>query len=61
MGRGWVHANRLALSTQCLSPAGFGSRTRGGKADRDPVVVLSRRVPLPSLLAESPASCHPGH
>lgn len=60
LGRGWVCGGRLALGAWCLSLAGYGSKARGGKGKRDLVGSSSRRLLLPSLLAESPASYHLG-
>lgn len=42
-------------------PSRVWQQKQKGKGAGDPVVSLSRGVLLPSLLADSPALCHPGH
>lgn len=47
-----------ALGARCLSPAGAGRRTGGGKRDRNLMWSSGRGVLPLSLLTESPALCH---
>lgn len=44
-----------------VCPERLGTELRGGKGARDPVGSSNRGVLLPSLLADSPALCHPEH